>query len=157
MNKLSRATQQCIEDFVTSVLEFVPFRRTMSRYEKRAIGYALYTILRSQESTWECSSRFTEEDETQKNASKFEFHMSDYEIAGGLGGLHIGQFFALAEVVCDYIEFENSIFDEIYEVQHRAKFSLFMDLVFLFHQWEKNYAIELAHKKSMADDDEMDY
>ena len=138
MNNLSKATQRCIEDFVTRVLDYVPARRIMSNYEKRAIGYALYTILRDQELFWKGSSRLTEEDEVQKKALRFEFHISN-----GLDGLGINQFFDLAEAVSEYIVLENSIFDEIDAVDDKI-FSLFLELVFLFHQWEKNYAEELA-------------
>lgn len=137
MQKLSKATQRCVEDFVKTVLNWAP--RALTEYEKSALAYALYTILRYQEIFWEDSVPFTEDKNSDKK--RFDFHMEDHEV---YGRLCIKQFYDLAESVSEYLEHRISIFDEVDDVKECPTFYIFLDLVFLFHQWEKNYAKELA-------------
>ena len=150
MYKLRKATQLCIEDFVTKVIHWAP--RALTAYEKSALAYALFTILRNQEFFWECSSRSTEDENIDKN--RFVFQMTDSDAHGSLC---INEFFDLAQAIGEYLKLEISIFDEIYDVSENPTFALFLDLVFLFHQWEKNYANELVIQKAMADDDDLDF
>ena len=146
MNKLSTATRIFLEDFVKKVLRHVPIRRIISEYEKRAIAYALFTILRPSAFF---RTKFTEEDETQKKESRFEFDM--FSCTNAVSAPRIKQFFDLAEAVNSYIILELSIFDEIDDVLDNNVFTIFFDLIFLFHKWEKAYYKEVAEE----DDDEL--
>ena len=136
---MAQATQTCIENFVTDILGYSP--RKISYYEKCAVAYALYTILRDNELLWNPSinSRFTETPDIYKDMPAYEFHMFGQRI----DGLNINEFFDLAKSIEEFLCGDDWEIREALEKQCGSSFFIFFKLIELFIEWEKMYALEM--------------